>query len=134
MPAADGQPGFERLAERYPRPLSGDTVGGLAMLEKRTVQVHPVLDNPAAPAATQDFARDFGFDSVLFTPMLSGDKVVGAIGVAQHEAVPFESKQIALISSFANQAVIAIENTRCSGNCENEPTISASTATADRDR
>ena len=104
------------------------------MLEKRTVQVHPVLDNPAAPAATQDFARDFGFDSVLFTPMLSGDKVVGAIGVAQHEAVPFESKQIALISSFANQAVIAIENTRCSGNCENEPTISASTATADRDR
>ena len=112
MPAADGQPGFERLAERYPRPLSGDTVGGLAMLEKRTVQVHPVLDNPAAPAATQDFARDFGFDSVLFTPMLSGDKVVGAIGVAQHEAVPFDSKQIALISSFANQAVIAIENTR----------------------
>ena len=71
-----------------------------------------MLDNPAAPAATQDFARDFGFDSVLFTPMLSGDKVVGAIGVAQHEAVPFDSKQIALVSSFANQAVIAIENTR----------------------
>jgi signal transduction histidine kinase len=112
MPAADGQRGFERLTERYPRPLSRDTVGGIAMLEKRTVQIQPVLGNPAAPSTTQDFARDFGFDSVLFNPMLSGDKVVGAIGVARHEAVPFDSKQIALISSFANQAVIAIENTR----------------------
>ena len=60
------------------------------MLEKRTVQVHPVLDNPAAPAATQDFARDFGFNSVLFTPMLSGDKVVGAIGVSAKPR-PFHS-------------------------------------------
>ena len=112
MPAVDGEPGFERLRERYPRPLAHDTVGGIAMLEKRTLQFHPVLDNPAAPATTQEFARDFGFNSVLFNPMLSGDKVVGAIGVARHDAVPFDDKQIALIASFANQAVIAIENTR----------------------
>jgi GAF domain-containing protein len=112
MPAVDGEAGFERLRERYPRPLARDTVGGIAMLEKRTLQYHPVLGNPAAPATTQQFARDFGFDSVLFNPMLSGDKVVGAIGVARHEAIPFDDKQIALIASFANQAVIAIENTR----------------------
>jgi GAF domain-containing protein len=112
MPAADGEAGFERLTERYPRPLAADTVGGLAMLERRTIQFQPVLGNPAAPEGTRGFARDFGFDSVLFTPMLSGDKVVGAIGVAQHEPKPFDDKQIALISSFAHQAAIAIENTR----------------------
>jgi GAF domain-containing protein len=112
MAALDGDPGFEKLVDRYPRPLDNDTVGGRAMLSKQTFQFSPVRGNPAAPPATQQFARDFGFDSVIFTPMLLGDKVIGAIGVARHEPIPFNDKQIALIGSFANQAVIAIENTR----------------------
>jgi signal transduction histidine kinase len=112
MPAVQGEPGFERLIERYPRPLADDTVGGQAMLLKQTVQFFPVLGNPAAPPATQQFARDFGFDSVIFTPMLLGDKVVGAIGAARHNAVGFDEKQIELITNFAKQAVIAIENAR----------------------
>jgi signal transduction histidine kinase len=112
MPAVDGDPGFEKLTDRYPRPLSDDTVGGLAMLSKHPIQYSPVLGNPATPATTQQFARDFGFDSVIFTPMLLGDRVIGAIGVARHEAGPFDEKQTALIGSFASQAVIAIENTR----------------------
>jgi two-component system NtrC family sensor kinase len=112
MPAVDGDPGFEKLIDRYPRPLSDDTVGGLAMLSRHSIQYSPVLGNPATPVTTQQFARDFGFDSVVFTPMLLGDRVIGAIGVARHEPVPFDEKQIALIGSFASQAVIAIENTR----------------------
>ena len=112
MPAVDGDPGFEKLIDRYPRPLSDDTVGGLAMLSRHPVQYSPVLGNPATPVTTQQFARDFGFDSVIFTPMLLRDRVIGAIGVARREAAPFDEKQIALIGSFANQAVIAIENTR----------------------
>jgi signal transduction histidine kinase len=112
MPAADGQPGFERLTERYPRALADDTAGGLAILSKRTVQFQPILGNPSAPSSTKEFAQDFGFNSVLFTPMLLREQVIGAIGVARVEAVAFDEKQIALIASFANQAVIAIENTR----------------------
>jgi signal transduction histidine kinase len=112
MPAVQGDPGFERLIERYPRPLADDTVGGQAMLLKQTIQFFPVLGNPAAPPATQQFARDFGFDSVIFTPMLLGDKVVGAIGAARHDPVGFDKKQIELITYFAKQAVIAIENSR----------------------
>ncbi|MGB6954042.1 MAG: GAF domain-containing protein, partial [Bradyrhizobium sp.] len=75
-------------------------------------QFFPVLGNPAAPTATQQFARDFGFDSVIFTPMLLGDKVVGAIGAARHDPVGFDEKQIELVTNFAKQAVIAIENAR----------------------
>ncbi|MGB9173778.1 MAG: GAF domain-containing protein, partial [Bradyrhizobium sp.] len=112
MPAVQGDPGFEKLIERYPRPLADDTVGGQAMLLKQTIQFFPVLGNPAAPTATQQFARDFGFDSVIFTPMLLGDKVVGAIGAARHDPVGFDEKQIELITNFAKQAVIAIENAR----------------------
>ncbi|HXI08008.1 MAG TPA: GAF domain-containing protein [Bradyrhizobium sp.] len=112
MRAVAGDPGFERILDRYPRPLADDTVGGLAVLLRHPVQFAPVIDNPDAPITTKEFARDFGFNAVNFSPMLLGDKVVGAIGVAKVEPVPFDEKQLALIGSFANQAVIAIENTR----------------------
>ena len=112
LPAVDGEPGFEKLINYYPRLLDGATMGGLAMLSKKIVQFSPIIGNPAAPPATQKFAGEFGFNSSIFAPMVRGDKVFGAIGVAQREPRPFDNKQIALITSFANQAVIAIENAR----------------------
>ena len=112
MPVADGEPGFERLTERYPRPLDSHTVGGRAMLSKQAVQCAPVLDNPTTPEATVQFARDFGFNSVLFAPMVRAGNVIGAIGAARRDPIPFTDKQIALIRHFADQAVIAIENVR----------------------
>jgi PAS domain S-box-containing protein len=112
MPAVDGDPGFERLRERYPRPLDDTTVGGLAMLTKNAMQVCPVIGNPATPSATLKFARDFGFDAVLFAPMIKDGKVVGAIGAARPGAKPFDERQVALLKTFADQAIIAIENVR----------------------
>jgi signal transduction histidine kinase len=82
------------------------------MLSRQTIQFSPVLGNPAAPPATQQFARDFGFNSVIFAPMIREDKVIGAIGTARREANAFDDKQVALIKAFADQAVIAIENVR----------------------
>jgi GAF domain-containing protein len=112
MPAVAGEPGFERLTERYPRPLDDKSVGGQAMLLKETVQFAPVVDNPAVSPFGQQAARDFGYNSLVFTPMMRGDKVIGALGTAHREPKPFSDKQIALLRAFANQAVIAIENTR----------------------
>ena len=59
---------FETLNQQFPRPLDESTGSGSAMLSKQVLQLAPVLGNPAAPPATQQFARELGFNSVIFTP------------------------------------------------------------------
>ena len=108
--ALRGEPGFEGLAERYPRPLDDQTVGGQVMLSGGALQLTPVLGNPESPPATVEFARSFGFNSLIAAPLMREDKVIGAIVTAHRDAVPFDSKQVALIKTFADQAVIAIQN------------------------
>ena len=101
---------FDKLMKHYPRPLDENTIGGRAMLSKQVVQVAPALGNSVVPPATQEIANMFGIDSFIFAPMMRGDKVVGAVGTGRREPKKFDSKQVALIKGFADQAVIAIEN------------------------
>ncbi len=112
MPAADGDPGFEKMLEHYPRPLDDSTGGGVCMMSKNVVQFSPIKDHPAVPASMRMFALACDFDSTIFAPMIRDDRVIGAIGVARQDARPFSDKHVALIKAFADQAVIAIENAR----------------------
>ena len=112
LAALDGEPGFERLADRFPVPLDDSTLAGRTMLSKRVVRLTPAIGNVGAPAATERNARDFGYNSMIFAPMLRADEVIGAIGTAHRDAKAFDDKQAALIKAFADQAVIAIENVR----------------------
>ena len=112
MPAADGEVATEKIMQHYPRPLDNTSVGGQAMLTNQVVQHAPVLDNPVVPAAAQQMARDYQYNSIIAAPMIRHDTVVGAIVCGNPEPRVFDEKEVALIKSFAAQAVIAIENAR----------------------
>jgi PAS domain S-box-containing protein len=129
LPAVSGEPGFERLREFYPRPYDKNTAGGTAMSESRVLQFAPVSSNPEVPHETRVFARDFGFEGVIFAPMVRKGEPIGYIATAHREPKSFNDAEVALIRSFANQAAIAIENVRLFN--ETREALEQQTATAE---
>ncbi len=85
------------------------SVAARAALERRTVQVQDVLADPEHTYGAK-FVEPFR--TVLGVPMLKGDDLLGVILVYHNEVRPFTDKQILLVSTFAEQAAIAIENAR----------------------
>ena len=91
-------------------PAERGSVTGRAALEARVVQVPDVLADPDYTwSGPQEIA---GYRSALGVPLLRKGEVVGVIFVAKKVPQPFTVKQIELVTTFADQALIAIENTR----------------------
>ena len=97
------------FAAGYPRKIGPDTVSGLAALECRVVQTPDLISDPAFSAAP---GSRVGARTVLGVPLMRGNRAIGSIGVWRAEVIPFSDTQIALLQTFADQAVIAIENVR----------------------
>jgi signal transduction histidine kinase len=91
-------------------PLNLDWVTGRAILEARTIHVPDLLNSDEYPQG-REMALRYGHRATLAVPLLRGT-AMGAILVRRREARPFTEKQIELVSNFAKQVVIAIENTR----------------------
>ncbi len=95
----------------FPRPLEG-TATALAVRERRVVHFADALADPDVPAPLRRVAEAVGNFSIAFAPMLWEDRGVGAIQVSRGPTNPFTQKELALLKTFADQAVIAIQNSR----------------------
>src|SRR5215831_308684 len=111
LAAAHGAyPGFMEFLAAHPfRPGPG-TIAGRAARDRRTVHVHDVLKEPGYEHI--DLVKRQGYHTVLAVPMLRDDTLLGVIAILKTDVDPFTKKQIQLVETFADQAVIAIENTR----------------------
>jgi two-component system NtrC family sensor kinase len=97
--------GFERL------PISRNTVSGRSVVDKVPIHLHDVLsaEGDEFPEA-QRLSRPAGTHTILSVPLLRENESIGAIVLRRTEVDPFSDKQIALLQTFADQAVIAIGN------------------------
>jgi two-component system NtrC family sensor kinase len=86
------------------------TVPGRAIVDRQTIHVHDLRAAAAEFPATRGIA--LGLRTVLSTPLLHGGVAIGAIYIRRQEVRPFSDRQIKLLETFADQAVIAIENAR----------------------
>jgi GAF domain-containing protein len=93
-------------------PLVRGTVGGRSVLDGRTVHIADIQTEGDEFPITSENARRQGYRTILSVPLMREGIAIGAIVLRRTEARLFTERQIALLQTFANQAVIAIENTR----------------------
>ena len=118
---------FHEFLAQNPRPATRESITGRTALEAKVVHVHDVMADPEynwSPAQQLG-----GYRTVLGAPLLRDGVPVGVIIVGRTFVQPFTEKQIELVSTFADQAVMAIENTRLLN--ELRESLQQQTATAD---
>ena len=103
-------PGFTDYLEGHPLRPGPGTVAGRAAFEHRTIHLEDVLKDTSYELP--ELITQQGFRTVLAVPMLREDTLRGVITILKTNVEPFTAKQIELVTTFADQASIAIENVR----------------------
>ena len=93
-------------------PLRRDVVTSRAVLDRKTIHVHDLMAEGDEYPTGQALARQMGFRTTLATPLLREGEAIGALMIRRTEVRPFSDRQVQLLRTFADQAVIAIENVR----------------------
>jgi len=127
--AASDPADAEAIRRRFPIPLTREYMTSTAVLDRRIVDIP---DAANAPAKLAEGARNFlasGNRAITIVPMMRGDTAIGALSVTRRTPGPLTDKQRAVLKTFADQAVIAIENTRLLN--ELRESLQQQTATAD---
>ena len=100
----------DAMRRAFPMKPGRDAILARAILERAPVQIPDVLDDP--DYALKAEARGAGYRANFAVPMIRDGQVIGSIGVCREVPGAFPDEQLALLQTFADQAVIAIQNVR----------------------
>src|SRR6516225_8446645 len=93
-------------------PLGRGTVLGRSVLDKRTIHIADFQTQADEFPVTSEYARRLGFRTGLYVPLMRDGVAIGVIALRRAEVQLFTERHVALLQTFADQAVIAIENAR----------------------
>jgi signal transduction histidine kinase len=103
----------EVIARSYPAPPGPESMSGRALLRREVIHVPDVtVPGPDTASRSQRLGLELGYRAFLAVPMLRDGEPIGVINVVRVEPRAFTDRQVALMKTFADQAVIAIENAR----------------------
>src|SRR5262249_49641743 len=109
---ADVEPRLEAFRKRFPMSPNRETIAARVILDCALVHIGDIENDPDIPEASREVALAVGYRSILSVPMLQDGRPIGAISVARATHGHFSDHHEALLKTFADQAVIAIENVR----------------------
>ena len=112
-----------------PVPIDRSSAMGMCVLDRRTVHLPDLDEAMKQMPRLQQLGLKYGYRSGIYAPLMRGGQAIGGIAVMRRQAGAFDEKDIQLLNTFADQAVIAIENVRLFN--ETKEALEKQTATAE---
>jgi GAF domain-containing protein len=117
------------LLSRWPISLTRQYIHAVAILDRRIIDISDARKAPPEFATGAQYFLTTGYRAITIMPMMRGDEAIGALSVVRSAPGALSNEQIAVLRTFASQAVIAIENARLLN--ELRQSLQQQTATAD---